>query len=298
MRYNCEMKKFVYYLLLFKKVFYIAIYPLFMGESKFFRFFRIGMENYLIFQPAKFRAQRINRNLLKRFKTVRFVSKDCARLFAWFVEPQKGKPTILYFHGQAESILAHQDVVEFALKNGYGVFMLSYRGHYRSWGLPSEQGIFNDAQAALEKLDEFGVKSKDVILWGHSLGTTVAMNTAVNNEVKALILQSPIKNIQTAAYDVANFYFRRLKIVWLRKYIKSHFKDVKFLQKFDNIGKIAQVNCPILLVHSKTDRVSPSKNSRELYERKLNSQLYLAERGSHWDMDWCIKRIADFIVNL
>lgn len=269
-----------------------------MGNSKFQKIIRMGMENYLIFQPAKLRAKRVKRNLLKRFKTVRFLSTDCARLFAWFVEPQKGKPTILYFHGQAESILSHQDVVEFALKNGYGAFMLSYRGHYRAWGLPSEQGIFNDAQAALNKLNDFGINSKDVILWGHSLGTTVAMNTAVNNEVKALILQSPIKDINSARNDVANFLFRRVKFIWLRKYIKTHIKDVVFLQKFDNIGKIAKVHCPILIVHSKTDRVAPSKNARELYERKLNAQLYLAERGSHWDMDWCIKRISEFIVNL
>ena len=292
------MQKYLFYLLLFKKVFYIMIYPFFQGNSKFLRFFRLGMENYLIFQPAKLRAKRVQRNLLKKFKTVRFATKDGARLFAWFIPPQENKPTILYFHGQAESILSHQDVAEFALKNGYGVFLLSYRGHYRSWGLPSEKGIFTDAQTAVEKLNSFGIETKDIILWGHSLGTTVAMNTAVNNEVKALILQSPIKDITSAAQDIASFYYRRLKIVSLRHYIKKHFKDVVFLQKFDNLNKIAKVQCPILIVHSKTDRVAPSKNSRELYEHKLNAQLFLAERGSHWEMKWCIKRIADFIAGL
>ncbi len=269
-----------------------------MGKSKISSFFRLGIENYLIFQPAKLRAIRVQRNLLKKFQTVRFASIDGARLFAWYVESKENKPTILYFHGQAESILTHQDIVEFALKNGYGIFMLSYRGHYRAWGLPSEKGVYKDAQAAINKLNEFNVKTNNIILWGHSLGTTVATETAVHNNVKALILQSPIKDIYSASQDLANFYIRRLKFHWLRKYIKNHLKDIQFIQKFDNINKIAKIHCPILLVHSKTDRIAPSKNSRELYEKKLNAQIYLAERGSHWDNKWCIKKISEFIANL
>lgn len=292
------MQKWLYYLLFFKKIFYVMTYPFFMGKSRLSRLIRLSMENYLIFQPAKLRMKRVHRNLLNKFKTVRFASIDGARLFAWYTKAQKNKPTILFFHGQAESILMHQDKVEFALKNGYGIFMLSYRGHYRAWGLPSEKGVFDDAQSAINKLNELGVKTEDIILWGHSLGTTVAMNTAVYNNVKALILQSPIKDISSATYDLATFYLRRVKIPWIRKYIKTHIKDIKFIQKFDNLNKIAKVRCPILLVHSKTDRIAPSKNSRELYEKKLNAQLFLSETGSHWKTNWCIDRIAKFIGEL
>lgn len=274
------------------------IYPLFMGKSVFSRFFRMGIENYLIFQPAKLRATRVKRNLLKKFQTVRFASTDGARLFAWFIKPIENKPTILFFHGQAESILHHQDLAEFAYRNGYGLFLLSYRGHYRAWGLPSEQGVYNDAQAAIYQLNKLGIKNEDIVLWGHSLGTTVAMQTAVKNKVKGLILQSPIKDIKSASIDLSKFYLRRIKIKWIRKYIKKHLEEVDFLQKFDNINKIEKVRCPILIVHSKTDRIAPSKNSRELYEKKLNAQLYLAERGSHWEKKWCIKKISEFIENL
>lgn len=274
------------------------IYPFFTGKSYFSNIVRAGIENYLIFQPAKLRATRVKRSLLKKFKTVRFPSIDGARLFAWYIKPVKDKPTILFFHGQAESILHHQDIAEFAYRNGYGIFLLSYRGHYRAWGLPSEQGVYNDAQASVNKLKSFGINSKDIILWGHSLGTAVAMQTAVNNEVKALILQSPIKDIKSASLDLAKFYLRRIKINWLRKNLKKHLHEIEFMQKFDNINKISNVKCPVLLVHSKTDRIAPSKNSRDLYEKSLNAQIYLAERGSHWENKWCIKKISEFIENL
>lgn len=293
-----DMQNFIYNLLFFKKVFYVLIYPLFQGKSGFSLFFRMGIENYLIFQPAKFRAQRVNRNLLNKFKTVRFASLDGARLFGWFTPPDTDKPTILYLHGQSESILTHQDKVEFALKNGYGIFMLSYRGHYRAWGLPSEKGIYKDAQSAINKLNELGVKTENIIVWGHSLGTAVATNCAANNNVKGLILQSPIKDIYSATCDLAAFYLRRIKNKFLRKYLKKHIKDITFIQKFDNINKIAKVKCPILIAHSKTDRITPSKNARELYDKKINAQIFLAERGGHRETKWCIKKISEFIGNL
>lgn len=292
------MRKFLYYLLLFKKALYIMIYPFFMGKSRFYSIIRMGIENYLIFQPAKLRMTRVQRNLLKKFETIRFQSTDGARLFAWFIKPQGNKPTILYFHGQAESILYHQDIAEFALKKGYGAFLLSYRGHYRAWGLPSENGIYNDGQSAILKLNLLGIETKNIIVWGHSLGTTVATNTAAHNKVKGLILQSPIKDLPSAANDLFNFYIRRIKVHFIRRYLKMHFKEIKFIQKFDNLGKISKVRCPVIFLHSKTDRIAPSKNSRELYEKKLNAQIYLAERGSHWETKWCIKKISEFIENL
>ena len=53
-----------------------------------------------------------------------------------------------------------------------------------------------------------------------------------------------------------------------------------------------------MLVHSKTARVAPSKNARILAWVNENAELYLAPRGSHWSMNWCIDKIADYIANL
>lgn len=294
------MKKYILYLLLLKKIIYISLYPYIKDKSRISHTIKLGMENYLIFQPAKFRATKVNRNLLKKFQTVRFMTLDGARLFAWFVPPQENKPTIIYFHGQAESILMHQNIVEFGLKNGYGVFLLSYRGHYRSWGIPSEAGVYRDAETALDWLErEAKIKAKDIILWGHSLGTTIAANTALNNKVKALILQSPITDIETAAKDMAKFYIRKIRILpKITKFVQKHMNDIHFIQKFDTINKIPKIKCPIFLCHSKVDKVAPSKNSRALYERNINAQLFLSDKGSHWDSAWCMDKIADFIKNL
>lgn len=291
------MRKILFYLLLFKKAIYLFFYPLFTG-AKWLRPIRLSMENYLIFQPAKLRAQKVEKSLLKKFTPIRFITKDNAKLYAWYIPPKDNNPVILFFHGQAESILAHQDVAKLCLDNGLGLFLLSYRGHYKSWGLPSERGIYLDAQAAIEKLNALGVFTENIILWGHSLGTTVAVETAKNYSVKALILQSPIKDIKSAAIDISKFYFKKMRMYMLRAISVHLIRGCKFIQKFDNLSKISKVECPILIMHSKADKIAPYYNSMALANENDSAELFLSKKGNHWLNEWCFDKVIDFIGKL
>lgn len=291
------MRKILFNFLLLKKAFYLFIYPLFTG-SKSLRPLRMGMENYLVFQPAKLRAQRVEKQLLKKFIPQRFSTHDGARLYGWYFPPSEGKPVILFFHGQAESILSHQDIAKYCLEQGFGLFMLSYRGHYKSWGLPSEKGLYTDAQTALNRLISFGIKSDDIILWGHSLGTTVAVETAKNNHVKALILQSPIKDIKSAACDISKFYFKKMRMYTFRYISQRLIRSIKFIQKYDNVSKMSKIRCPILIMHSKSDKIAPYYNSMALANENDKAELFLSTKGNHWLTDWCFDKVTEFIGKL
>lgn len=291
------MRKILFYLLLFKKALYVMLYPL-VSKYKILTPIRLGMENYLVFQPAKLRAKRVEKSLLKKFTPMRFRTIDGARLYAWYIKPQENQPVVLYFHGQAESILTHQDVAKFCLNKGYGVFMLSYRGHYKSWGFPSEKSVYLDAQTALNKLLELGHKPDDIILWGHSLGTTIAVETAKNNHVKGLILQSPIKDIKSGAIDISKFYFRRMNMYWLRGLAVSLIEKTNFIQKYDSLSKMKKILCPILIVHSKSDRIAPYYNSMALANENDKAELFLSNKGNHWLNDWCLDKVSEFIGKL
>lgn len=119
--------------------------------------------------------------MLKKINPQRFINPEGIKLYAWFIKPKDKMPVILHLHGQAEFILSHQDVALYCLNKGFGLFMLSYRGHYKSAGKASEQGIYNDAQAAIKHLKKLGVDEDKIILWGAFLGTAVALETAINN---------------------------------------------------------------------------------------------------------------------
>jgi len=259
---------------------------------------RKNIENYLIFQPSKLRAKKIQRGLLKKINPQRFINPEGIKLYAWFIKPKNKMPVILHLHGQAESILTHQDIALYCLQKGFGLFMLSYRGHYKSGGKASEKGLYNDAQTAIIQLKKLGVDEDKIILWGHSLGTIIALETATNNKVLGVILQSPIKEIKSAAIDVNNFYYERLNLSMIAHFAVKHIEKMDFIQKMDGINKIKNIKCPILILHSKTDRIAPYQNSIELSKQNSNTQLYISETGTHWDANWCLERVFEFTKSL
>lgn len=286
-----RMRRIFFYFFILRKVMLLNIYPLFQRKGRFCRLMRLDIENFLIFQPSRLRAKRIKSGLLKKIKPQRFLNSDNIKLYAWYIPPKKGGKVILHFHGQAESILSHQDVALFCLKNGLGLYMLSYRGHYKSGGTASEKGIYRDAQDAMEQLKSKKIKQSNIILWGHSLGSAVAIETALHNNVAGVILQSPIKDINSAAIDVSRFYFKRLHLNILALIAKYQIKNLKFISKMNNIEKISKLTCPILLLHSKTDNIAPFKNSIDLAEKNSNCQVFISEHGNHWDVHWCFESL-------
>lgn len=285
-------------MIILKKLILLSLYPFFEREGEFFAALRRKIENYLIFEPSKLRAKRIKRELLKQFIPQRFINCQGIKLYGWFIKPKERNPVILHLHGQAESILSHQDIALYCIKNGFGLFMLSYRGHYKSAGKASEDGVYEDAQCAINQLKKLGVDKDKIIVWGHSLGTVVALETAIQNKVSGVILQSPIKEIKSAAIDVSDFYYNRLRLNFMAKFAKRKLKNINFIQKMDGINKIKLVNCPILLLHSKYDKIAPCQNSLELAEQNPNSQVFISEKGNHWDADWCLDKVFEFIKSL
>lgn len=292
--YNPFVRKLFFYLIIFKKVVLLLIHPMFKRDGKFFVTARKKIENYLIFQPSRLRAKRIQRGLLKKINPQRFITSEGVKLYGWFIKPQNKMPVILHFHGQAESILSHQDIALYCLEKGFGLFMLSYREHYKSGGRASEQGIYNDAQSAILQLKKLGVDKDKIILWGHSLGSTVAIETALNNNVMGIILQSPIKEIKSAAIGVYNYYLNRLSCGLLAAIARKHIEQMKFIQKMDNMSKIKDVKCPILILHPEADKVTPFQNSLELAEQNPRANVYISKQGTHWDASWCFDKVSEF----
>ena len=130
------------------------------------------------------------------------------------------------------------------------------------------------------------------------MGTVTALETAMNNNVKGVILQSPIKDIKSAAIDVNDFYCRRIHLPTLTAINKEIISNIEFFQKFDAMSKIKRVKCPILILHSKTDRIAPYTNSIALAQNNPNAILKIFERGTHWDCQWCINSIFEFLESL
>lgn len=292
------MKTLVYFYFITNKLLLIILYSILPKNSKFFSYLKFKIENNIFFSPRIKKIYPIKKELLGKYKPIRLVTSDCVKLYSWFIEPTTNKPIILFCHGQSESISKWQDTAIFLEKSGYGALFLSYRGHYRSAGFPTEKGIYTDADAAISFLKTKGYDTKDIIIWGRSLGSSIPCEMALKHDLKGIILESAIFNIKTAAMSLAEMYLNRSNLNLLKPYLMNIFEKAEFKQNFENHKKIDKIQCPICIVHSKNDIKISFKIAEELHSINKKSKLYISEDGSHDTNDWCFDEVTNFIESL
>lgn len=174
---------------------------------------------------------------------------DGTRLISWYAPARPGRPTILYFHGNAGNLASRSERIRRYLTRGYGVLMLSYRGYGGSTGSPSERANVADAKLAYDQLISDGVDPADIIVYGESLGSGVAVQVAAANEVGGLVLDAPY----TTIVDVAAQAYPYLPV---RPFMFDRYESVRYLP---------DVKAPLLVLHGEADRVIPVEMGKAIY---------------------------------
>lgn len=292
------MRNILFVFLFVQKVFALVLHSMLNSKNRFHRFVKKKIEIFMFFAPRRGKRYPVIKELKCNIAPVRFLNSENIKLYAWYIPAQQGKKTVIYCHGQSESILKWQNVALFLKNEGYGVFLLSFRGHYKSAGFPTERGICNDIEAAAAYLEKQGVETSELVLWGRSIGASAAISAACKLKTSALIVESAFDNIKNAGVSVGEFVFNRYNMPFLFPFFKSILKRIDFLQKFDNINNIKNISCPTLIMHSKTDRKISYAASQNLKEANQNSTLHLFEEGSHDRNDWCLDKAKEFLSKL
>ncbi|XP_021902051.1 protein bem46 [Carica papaya] len=217
-------------------------------------------------------------------------SSDGIRLHSWFIRlfPDCRGPTILFFQENAGNIAHRLEMIRILLQRLHcNVFMLSYRGYGASDGYPSQHGIIQDAQAALDYLyQRTDIDTSRIVVFGRSLGGAVGATLTKNNpdKVSALILE----NTFTSILDMAGVLLPFLKWFIGGSGSKGP-KILNFLVRspwstIDVIGKIEQ---PILFISGLQDEMVPPVHMKMLYAKAAarNRQCTFVEfpNGMHMD---------------
>lgn len=178
---------------------------------------------------------------------------------------------ILYFHGNAGDLSGWQFVAEDFLLFGYSILIIDYRGYGKSSGEISENGFYQDAEAAYNFLIERkGIASGNIIIYGRSIGTGVAVELARNKKCKGLVLESPYTSLNTLANEKLPFLFPSL-------YLRF---------RFNNLAKINEVTCPIIFIHGSKDTLIPASHAGKLFKKFTGKKkMILIPEGSHNDLN-------------
>ena len=180
---------------------------------------------------------------------------DGLRLVAWYRPAAQRRATILYLHGNGGHIGYRGERVRPFIDGGFGVLLMEYRGYGGNPGRPDEAGLMSDARAAFAFLGTAGVWPAETVLYGESLGSTVAVTVAAERAaggqpVAALVLEAPLSSVS----DVAAYHYPWMPVRWLLK------------DRFEAEARIADVGAPVLIVHGDADKIVPIPYGRALFE--------------------------------
>ncbi|PWB95271.1 alpha/beta hydrolase [Methylosinus sporium] len=193
-------------------------------------------------------------------------TSDGETIVAWHAPPREGRPLLLYFHGNAGGLVDRAARFRNFLTAGYGFLAIAYRGYAGSSGMPTQEGVMRDAEAAYTEARARGYEPERLVIIGESLGSGVATQLAARRAAAALALDSPF----SSAVDVAETRFGFLPVRWL------------MLDQFRSDLAIRDVHMPLLIVHGDEDGVVPIALGRRLFDLANEPKtFFLAPGGQH-----------------
>lgn len=263
------MKKKIIYFMILSQLLHVCCDPL---------------VSHFAFFPSK---EDTNTPLPSHFQELFIETSDSIKIHSLFVPHKNSNKLLIYFHGNAGNIFHRFDSIHMLHKLNINVLVISYRGYGKSEGKASEKGVYIDAESALKyAIDTLGFNNKNIYLYGRSIGSAPACNTALNHEIAGLILITPIYSAKEMA-----------KVAGLRLIAPLAGNA------FNNSKKLKKLNTPTLIIHGTSDETVPFWMGKKLYEENKDKTKFIEiEKGNHNELEYISPNlfwdsIKDFIKN-
>jgi len=202
------------------------------------------------------------------FEDVSLETADNVKLNGWFIPAQNARFTILFCHGNGGNIMHRLDTINIFYELGLNCFIFDYRGYGKSEGTACEEGTYIDAKTAYDWLTEKKkIKPKNIIIFGRSLGGSIAANLAAKVPAGALVVESAF----TSYVDIGKKFYPYMPVKWFARF------------NYDTLGHIKKVNCPVMVIHSPNDELIDFEFGQELFDAAGEPKKFVEIYGGHND---------------
>ncbi|MGI9536375.1 MAG: alpha/beta hydrolase [Desulfocapsaceae bacterium] len=186
---------------------------------------------------------------------------------------QPDAPTIIFFHGNGETVSDYDPIAPFYLKAGLNILISGYRGYGWSSGEPTVSALYHDGTVVLDKVLEhcqLNGFSEEVFIMGRSLGSASCIDLAYRfpERIKGIIIDSGFaETLPLAArlgYNVIDSGLRE--------------EDC-----FNNLAKIREIEIPTLILHGADDQLIPLHEAVKLQAESgaKTKQLFVIPGADH-----------------
>jgi alpha/beta superfamily hydrolase len=207
------------------------------------------------------------------------------KLHGWYIKGSNPY-IILICHGNAGNISTCLSKINLLNSLGYHILIFDYTGFGKSEGIPSEYQCFSDASSFLNillltnerhdiRIPQFS--KSNIIIYGFSLGASIATFIASQYNMLILILDSPLPSIKS-------YIFSHYTIFKIFSFIFSEFNTVEYIKNFKGFS---------FLFHSIDDEII-------LYSSINKLQVYVTESltitGTHNNKNIPLIELNNFLV--
>jgi uncharacterized protein len=179
------------------------------------------------------------------------------------------RPAVLFLHGQGGNIDDAWVKVMQLWDLGFDVAAGDYRGYGMSTGEPGERGLYTDAHALWGSVaSDSRFDPARLIIWGHSLGTAVATELALDASANALVLEAPFTSMramveQSSPYGIPSDWFTDAV--------------------FDTESRIGNVQIPVVVAHGTDDARIPFWMGERVYSLITAPKRFVRADGAMHD---------------
>ncbi len=223
-------------------------------------FFYVGQEN-LIFRPTPLPATH-NFNLPETKEIS--LAVDGATLSALHFKQPDAKGVIFFLHGNSGNLSSWLRTTDFYRKNNFDVFMIDYRGYGKSTGsIESEAQLHRDVMTAWQSVaPQYGGRKR--VIYGRSLGTTLAAKLSSEVASDLTVLVSPFYNLNA---------MREAHYAWLPAALMRY--------TFTTDQWLTRAKSPVVIMHGERDELIGIEQAVRLQALAPNVELVRIEGGTH-----------------
>lgn len=221
-----------------------------------------------------------------KYENITIKSEDEQDLYGWWIPHPTPRATIVFAHGygknREQSDLPLKELIPEFHEQGYQFLTFDFRGSGISEGNRVTVGA--KEQSDLAAAIAYAKERSDgpIVLYGVSMGAATALATADETDVAAVIADSPFSDLRgyletnlPVWSDLPNFPFTPV-IMTVTPWFTG--LDADLVKPIDDI---AQVEAPVLLIHSQGDDAIPVSESEQLAESGKEVELWVTDNDGH-----------------